>query len=177
MGGHHTRPTPNYREDTWFYEEGKVTIAATFVHVNLVARDWRVLAHFYEQVLGCRPVPPERDLYGPWLEQGTGVPGARLQGQHLRLPGCGDGGPTLEIFQYEPVEPHPPVAVNRAGLGHLAFAVDDVEAACEAVLDAGGSVVGRVVSLDVPGAGRVTFAYVTDPEGNVIELQRWSPEA
>ena len=34
--------------------------------------------------------------------------------------------------------------------------------------------VGQVVSLAVPGAGPVTFAYVTDPEGNIIELQCWS---
>lgn len=151
-----------------------MTGAPTFVHVNLVARDWRALARFYEHVLGCRPIAPERDLQGRWLEEGTGVPGARLQGQHLRLPGYGDGGPTLEIFEYEPAGPHPPVAVNRPGLGHLAFSVDDVQAACDAVLEAGGSMVGRIVSLEVPGAGLVTFAYVTDPEGNVIELQRWS---
>jgi catechol 2,3-dioxygenase-like lactoylglutathione lyase family enzyme len=154
-----------------------VTIAATFVHVNLVARDWRALARFYQEVLGCEPLLPERDLHGPWLEAATALPHARLRGQHLRLPGYADGGPTLEIFQYEPAGAHPSVAVNRAGLGHLAFAVDDVEAACQAVVDAGGTMVGRIVSPDVPGAGRVTFAYVTDPEGNVVELQCWSAEA
>jgi catechol 2,3-dioxygenase-like lactoylglutathione lyase family enzyme len=151
-----------------------VTIAATFVHVNLVARDWRALARFYQEVLGCEPLPPERDLHGPWLEKATGLPAARLRGQHLRLPGYGDAGPTLEIFEYEPAGTGLPVAVNRPGLGHLAFAVDDVEAACQAVLQAGGRLVGRIVSLDVPAAGAVTFAYLTDPEGNVLELQRWS---
>jgi catechol 2,3-dioxygenase-like lactoylglutathione lyase family enzyme len=151
-----------------------VRIAARFAHVNLVARDWRALACFYEDVLGCEPVGPERDLQGRWLEEGTSVPGARLRGQHLRLPGYAEDGPTLEIFQYEPVESRPAVAVNRPGLGHLAFAVDDVEAACRAVLEAGGGLVGRVVSVEVPGAGLVTFAYATDPEGNVIELQCWS---
>ena len=154
-----------------------MTITATFVHVNLVARDWRALARFYVDVFGCQPVPPERDLTGRWLQEAIAVPDARLQGQHLRLPGRGEGGPTLEIFQYEPQMDHPPVAVNRPGLGHLAFAVDDVEAACQAVLAARGGLVGRVVTLDVPGAGAVTFAYATDPEGNVIELQRWSPAA
>lgn len=154
-----------------------MSITTTFVHVNLVARDWRALARFYEQVLGCRPIEPERDLHDPALEEATGVPGARLQGQHLRLPGHGEGGPSLEIFQYEPAEAHLPVGVNRPGLGHLAFAVDDVAAACQAVVEAGGSMVGRVVSLEVSGAGVVTFAYVADPEGNVVELQRWSPEA
>jgi glyoxylase I family protein len=52
--------------------------------------------------------------------------------------------------------------------------VEDVEAACEAVLAAGGGTVGQVVSLRIPDAGTVTFAYVTDPEGNIIELQSWS---
>ena len=37
--------------------------------------------------------------------------------------------------------------VNRPGFGHLAFAVDDVHAAREAVLDAGGSAVGEVVTV------------------------------
>jgi catechol 2,3-dioxygenase-like lactoylglutathione lyase family enzyme len=67
----------------------------------------------------------------------------------------------------------PSTAINRPGLAHLAFAVDDVEMAREAVLAAGGGEIGEVVSLDVRGAGTVTFAYLTDPEGNVVELQRW----
>jgi predicted enzyme related to lactoylglutathione lyase len=52
--------------------------------------------------------------------------------------------------------------------------VDDVPAARDAVLAAGGGTVGEVVSREIPGAGAITFAYVTDPEGNVIELQTWS---
>jgi predicted enzyme related to lactoylglutathione lyase len=151
-----------------------LTLSARFVHTNLVARDWRQLARFYEQVFGCVPLPPQRDLAGRWLEDGTGVPGARIQGIHLRLPGYAGEGPTLEIFQYEPEAGRPPTAVNRPGFGHIAFAVDDVETARRAVLAAGGSAVGQVVSLPVPGAGTVTFAYVTDPEGNVVELQRWT---
>jgi predicted enzyme related to lactoylglutathione lyase len=145
-----------------------------FVHTNIVANDWRKLARFYEQVFECRSVPPERRLKGRWLEEGTGVEGAELRGIHLRLPGYGDDGPTLEIFQYNHLEERPGTAVNRPGLGHLAFAVDHVGAAVETVLAAGGGRVGQVVSLEVDGAGTVTFAYVTDPEGNVIELQCWS---
>ncbi len=148
---------------------------ARFAHVNIVAEDWRRLANFYEQVLGCVRVPPQRDLKGRWLEEGTGIPRAEIQGMHLRLPGYGENGPTLEIFQYSQEADRPDSALNRPGLAHIAFAVDDVEAARDAVLAAGGSTVGKIVSLPVRGAGRVTFAYVTDPEGNIIELQRWSP--
>ena len=51
---------------------------ARYVHTNLIARDWRALADFYQRVFGCVPVPPERDLSGPAMEAGTGVPGAQV---------------------------------------------------------------------------------------------------
>lgn len=153
---------------------------ARYVHTNLVARDWRALALFYEQVFGCTPLLPERDLCGPWLDRATGLNGAQIQGVHLRLPGHGDAGPTLEIFQYGPAETEDPGpgkerrrAPNQPGLGHLAFAVDDVGAACERVVAAGGGMLGQVVTVDIAGAGRIEFAYATDPEGNVVEVQRW----
>jgi catechol 2,3-dioxygenase-like lactoylglutathione lyase family enzyme len=146
---------------------------ARYVHTNLVARDWRRLSGFYERVFGCEPAGPERDLCGPWLDRGTGVENARIRGVHLRLPGHGRDGPTLEIFAYESEEDAPVAAANRPGYGHIAFAVDDVEAARRAVLDAGGSDVGKVVSADIPDAGSLQFIYVADPEGNLIELQRW----
>jgi len=151
-----------------------------FAHVNLVARDWERLAAFYERVFDCTRVPPERDLSGDWLGAGTGVPGARIRGIHLRLPtGCGQdapGGPTLEIFSYHPELDPLPTAPNRPGWGHVAFAVDDVAAARQAVLDAGGRALGALISTEIEGAGAITFAYVADPEGNVIELQRWTGE-
>jgi hypothetical protein len=81
-----------------------VSIAAKFVHTNLIAADWRKLAGFCQQVFRCTPVPPERDFQGEQLEVGTGLPGAHLRGVHLRLPGWGDNGLTLEIFNYNLVE-------------------------------------------------------------------------
>jgi predicted enzyme related to lactoylglutathione lyase len=148
-------------------------ILARFAHTNIAAHDWTRLTDFYQQVFGCTPVPPERHITGRWIEAATGVPGAEIQGVHLRLPGFGEQGPTLEIFQYNRQETGPRPAINRPGLAHIAFAVDDVEAASAAVLEAGGGVVGDVVSLEVVGVGKVTFVYVTDPEGNIIELQKW----
>ena len=34
----------------------------------------------------------------------------------------------------------------------------------------GGGLVGDVTSAEVPGVGLLTFVYVADPEGNIIEL-------
>ncbi len=147
-----------------------------YIHTNLIARDWRRLSTFYQEVFGCEPVLPERHLEGEWLERGSGVAGARLQGVHLRLPGCSEQGPTLEIFQYTQNIETPAPAANRSGFGHIAFAVDDVAAAREAVLEAGGSALGTVESVIVEGAGRVTWTYMRDPEGNIIELQRRDPD-
>jgi predicted enzyme related to lactoylglutathione lyase len=152
-----------------------MTIKARYVHTNIVANDWLKLAAFYEHVFGCKPVPPERNLSGKWIEDATGLPGAEIRGIHLRLPGFGEEGPTLEIFQYNHEEQRPSTAVNRPGFAHIAFAVDDVEDAQRSVLAAGGNTLGKVVSLDIAGAGKVTIVYLTDPEGNIIELQRWSP--
>lgn len=108
------------------------------------------------------------------MEDGTGVPRAALEGEQLRLPGHGDGGPTLEIYHYATLEEKPEAAANRLGYGHLAFEVADVMAACKAVLAAGGKVHGKVVQRDVTGVGRMTFTYVRDPEDNLVELQNWS---
>jgi predicted enzyme related to lactoylglutathione lyase len=90
------------------------------------------------------------------------------------LPGCGDGGPTLEVFSYDALLKKLPAAVNRPGFGHIAFETGDVGEARAEVLANGGHAVGEVVSLTTSAGSRVTWCYVTDPEGNVIELQTWS---
>ena len=41
------------------------------------------------------------------------------------------------------------------------------------VLDAGGTAIGDVVVLTTSTGGRVTWCYVADPEGNILELQSW----
>ena len=149
-----------------------MAITSRFIHTNIIARDWKRLAAFYERALsGCTPVPPERALSGKWLEAATGLTGAEIHGVHLRLPGYGEDGPTLEIFQFTPQEERGKTAINRPGFAHIAFMVDDVKSARDAVLTAGGGVLGEIVSTKVPGAGTITFVYAIDPEGNIIELQ------
>jgi len=152
-------------------------IDARFGHVNLIARDWRALADFYIELFGCVLVPPERDYAGPDLERGTAVRGAALRGAHLRLPGHGPDGPTLEIYQFSAMPEGLPPLVNRPGFQHIAFAVPSVTEARAAVLTAGGSVVGDVVTLETADGRFVTWTYLTDPEGNILELQSWSDES
>jgi predicted enzyme related to lactoylglutathione lyase len=144
-----------------------------YVHTNLIAKDWRRLADFYQKIFSCVPVQPERDLSGEWLDKATGIKDSHLRGIHLRLPGHGESGPTLEIFQYDAMPGHPEIAANTPGFSHIAFAVDDVESAACSVFNYGGSAAAEMTQRDVPGVGRLTFQYVFDPEGNMIEVQKW----
>ncbi len=95
-------------------------------HTNIAAADWPRLVDFHTNVFGCVPVPPERNLRGEALEQGAGIAGAELAGIHLRLPGHGAEGPTLEIFTYGLNDTLGPGLPNRTGFGHIAFIVPDV---------------------------------------------------
>jgi predicted enzyme related to lactoylglutathione lyase len=148
-------------------------MSTRYAHTNLITKDWKRLSSFYQEVFGCVPIPPERDLSGEWLDKATGLSESHISGIHLRLPGYGDGGPTLELFQYGSMPEHPSVNPNTPGFSHIAFAVDDVQATARAVFNYGGSAVGELTERDVPGVGLLTFQYVADPEGNIIEIQNW----
>ncbi|MFT3680814.1 MAG: VOC family protein [Ferruginibacter sp.] len=144
-----------------------------FGHTNIITGDWKKLAHFYSTVFDCKPLFPERDLKGVWLDKATAINDAHLTGIHLALPGYGENAPTLEIFQYENnIETSLPPA-NRKGFGHIAFKVDDVKEMLYKVLANGGAQVGEIVETIIPNAGIITFVYARDPDGNIIELQKW----
>lgn len=143
-----------------------------YKHTNIIAKDWKRLSDFYQKVFDCIPVPPERDLSGEWLDKLTGIKDSHISGVHLRLPGFGDEGPTLEIFQYDSMSEHPTVKPNTPGYSHIAFEVDDVSAIANLILENGGSAVGEITSFNIPGAGLLTVQYLSDPEGNIIELQK-----
>ena len=144
-----------------------------FIHTNIIAEDWKSLADFYQEVFGCIKVLPERNLKGKWIDTGTGIDSVHIEGVHLRLPGYGEDGPTLEIFQYNKYTAVESQKINRQGLSHIAFQVDDVERCLQAILSAGGSKLSDIVKKYIPGLGTITFVYAKDPEGNFIELQKY----
>jgi predicted enzyme related to lactoylglutathione lyase len=158
-------------------EKGKTPMEGkgTFVHPNIVARDWKELARFYKEVFGLVEKPPERHLKGEWFERATDVKDADAEGIHLVLRDDCDPPITLEILQFIPITEGRKLNVNECGLAHLAFRIDDVKDALAKVIASGGSRSGEIVTKKIDGAGTVTFAYARDPEGNMIELQRWDP--
>lgn len=144
-----------------------------YAHTNIIAKDCQRLIEFYKEVFHCKSIGETRDLRGEWLDRLTGIPGAHIVGEHLCLPGYGSDHPTLEIFSYDTVEPFQR-AVNRCGLAHLAFEVDDVEETLRLLLQKGGSQVGELVRTTYEDGRKAVFVYAADCEGNIIELQSWS---
>lgn len=118
-------------------------------HVAVICSDYRRSLAFYTDVLGLEVLSEhyraERDSYKTDLA---------LNGTYL-----------IELFSF----PDPPKRVSgpeAAGLRHLAFAVDDVDAAV-AELDLKG-VPHEEVRVD-PFTGR-RFAFFKDPDGLPIEF-------
>ncbi len=144
-----------------------------FSHVNLISRNWRSLADFYVAVFDCKPKPPERDLSGLWLNKLTGLNKSQIKGIHLLLPGYDSDGPTLEIFEYNQNIKNYKKNINVEGFGHIAFAVENVEEKLKLLLKHGGSTVGELIEADITGVGRISVVYARDPEGNIIEIQKW----
>lgn len=142
-----------------------------FIHINIVAKDWKKLAQFYIDTFTCIPYYPERDLQGEWLEHLTNIQEVSIKGIHLKLPGYQDG-PTLEIFQYFPDK----IAgsgkdINSQGFRHIAFHVEDIEEILALAIKNGAKKYGELVETKIAGLGIIKVVYIKDPEGNIVELQ------
>jgi predicted enzyme related to lactoylglutathione lyase len=144
-----------------------------YVHTNIIAKDWKKVSQFYQRVFGCKPVPPQRDLSGEWLDKLTGIANVHVIGEHLTLPGYEECLPTLEIFSYNRMDSNNSKALNGIGLAHLAFEVDDVAIILQKIKQEGGGQVGELIKTEYPNNVIATFVYANDVEGNIIELQSW----
>ncbi len=145
-----------------------------YLHTNIVARDVRLLADFYQKVFGCKVDYPESVLSGEALARGTGVSDAEIRGIWLQMPGNREDGPILELFQYSTMPERPTPTPNQPGYAHLSFEVDDIAAVADAVVAAGGSLYGQIADFESLEGGTLTFVYLTDPEGNIVELEQSS---
>lgn len=143
-----------------------------YVHTNIIAKDFRKLVDFYKEVFQCKSIGETRDLRGEWLDKLTGIQNAHIVGEHLCLPGYEKDHPTLEIFSYDSMEDSS-IAINKCGIAHLAFEVDDVEKTLQLLLQKGGKQIGEVVRTEYKDGRKAVFVYAADCEGNIVELQNW----
>jgi catechol 2,3-dioxygenase-like lactoylglutathione lyase family enzyme len=125
-------------------------------HVGLSVGDLDAAREFYSRAFGFTP-QVEFEL--------TPHPIRGLMMRH-------DSGMRLELFQHEhsvlglqsltPIEAH-----ATRGYNHFALAAPDIDAVFTAALEAGAASVIEPSPSPEPG---VRFAFLADPEGNLVEL-------
>ena len=117
-------------------------------HIAVISSDWEKAREFYIEKLGFELI---REVYRP------------AQDDYLRM--LRQGETTLELF----IRPDAPQRVNNPearGLRHLAFRVEDAEAAA-AWLNARG-VETEPIREDLVNGGKFTF--FRDPDGLPLEI-------
>jgi catechol 2,3-dioxygenase-like lactoylglutathione lyase family enzyme len=127
-----------------------------FDHVGLSVADLDAQRRFYADALGLTEV-----------EEAFALPEARVRSTILRA----GNGLKIELIERGGSAPQefadPYDGAGTQGYFHWAVHVADLDAAFARVLDAGG----REVSPPAPGVRPgMRFAYVKDPEGNLLEL-------
>ena len=143
-------------------------------HIGLTVGDLDRSIQFYCTVLDC--VVRERAVIkGAEVETLTGIAGAVIHTADLSL---SDGG-MLELLQY--CGPSRTVLAQRrfdAGHSHIAFTVNDVDAARMRALSAGALDCSPPVILNEPGSSwdQARVCYALDPDGRTIEfVERSTP--
>ena len=133
-----------------------MSIGARFHHVSLSVADLDASQSWYEHVLGLDEVVERFALAEPPVR--TVV---------LRAP----NGLRLELIERAGCRPQtfadPLDAAQTQGYGHWALEVDDLDAAFALLSTPPGQPVSSPARAVRPGD---RFAYVKDPEGNLLEL-------
>ena len=101
-----------------------------------------------------------------WVDRVVGLEGIRVEYAMLDTP---DGHGRLELVKFHSPsvlagDGHAPA--NTLGMRHIAFAVDDIEAAVATVRSRGGELVGAVENYN----DIYRLCYVRGPEGIIVEL-------
>jgi catechol 2,3-dioxygenase-like lactoylglutathione lyase family enzyme len=137
-------------------------------HVGITVKDLDASIRFYHDVLGL----PFANEPSPWfdgeeLSRGVGVPGAALRQVSLLL-----GDTTLELLEYKspPSETVSPLKSNSRGASHVAFLVDDIEAAKAELETKGIEFYGPVNVVDEGVLAGWRWVYFEDPDRYPLEL-------
>lgn len=139
-------------------------------HIGLTVPDLQQAVDFFCDVLGCEPIyaldPLQRG--DDWMEKHLNVhPRTILRG--LRYLRCANGS-NLELFEYATPDQRPMPRNTDIGGHHLAFYVDDCDAACEYLRHHGIQVLGEPKASQAgPSAGQ-TWVYFLTPWGMQCEL-------
>ncbi len=133
-------------------------------HVGIVVDDLAAAAAFFVG-LGLE-LQGDGQVQDGWVDRVVGLQGVRAAYAMLQTP---DGHGRLELVKFHSPsvrggDGHAPA--NTLGIRHLAFAVDDIDAAVVAVQASGGELVGEVANYK----GVYRLCFVRGPEGIIVEL-------
>lgn len=140
-------------------------------HIGLTVPDVEAAVRFFETVFGFERVyelgPFQSD--GNWMRDQLAVRADTVM-RKLVFMRCANG-PNLEIFEYEAVDQVTTVPLNSdIGGHHLAFYVDDFDAALACLQRHGVQILGApVLRTEGPSAGQ-TWVYFTAPWGLQMEM-------
>jgi catechol 2,3-dioxygenase-like lactoylglutathione lyase family enzyme len=141
------------------------TMIRGYDHTSFTVADIDRAVIFWRDVMGFA-LSDLSAREGDWLGSVVGVPGARCRIAHLHGHGL-----HLEFVQYlEPVGTDVTGPPHRPGTAHLAFLVEDIEAAARRMLEAGASEQGRISRCSSGVAAGCLAVYLKDPNGIIVEL-------
>jgi catechol 2,3-dioxygenase-like lactoylglutathione lyase family enzyme len=133
-------------------------------HVGVVVDDLASAKAFFVG-LGL-DVLSEMSLEDSVVDRIVGLDGVQTD---VAMMGTPDGNGRLELIEFRaPPGPdgEPNAPANALGLRHLAFAVDDIEAAVASARACGGELVGALESY----GNSYRLCYVRGPAGIIVEL-------
>lgn len=141
-------------------------------HIGFTVPDIEQATRFFVDVIGCDYVyrlGPFRDPDGDWMTRHLNVH-PRAEVKELRFFRCGFG-PNFEIFEYNgPDRRADPPRNSDVGGHHLAFYVDDFDAALAYLKGHGLTILGEpTIRHEGPSAGQ-TWVYFLAPWGMQLEM-------
>jgi catechol 2,3-dioxygenase-like lactoylglutathione lyase family enzyme len=133
-------------------------------HVGIVVDDLAAATEFFAE-LGL-VLQGEGAVEGRWVDRVVGLDGVRTEIAMMQTP---DGKGRLELVKFHSPSSqadngHAPA--NTPGIRHIAFAVEDVDAAVAGLRSHGGELVGEVERYE----DIYRLCYVRGPAGIIIEL-------
>lgn len=134
------------------------------VHIGLVVEDLDETVRFL-RLLGLRCGEPAVHS-GAWIGRIIGLKDVTVEVVMARGP---DGSDVFEVVRFRSPaggDGDATAAVNRPGLRHVAFKVDDVHAVVARVREAGWDTVGEIVNYE----DIFLLCYLRGPEGLIVEL-------
>jgi catechol 2,3-dioxygenase-like lactoylglutathione lyase family enzyme len=133
-------------------------------HVGVVVDDLAGATEFFVE-LGLR-VRGEGPVEGRWVDRIVGLDGVRAE---IAMLETRDGHGRLELTKYH-TPPTPGgdrnAPANAHGIRHIAFAVDDIDAAVAGLRARGSELVGELQRYE----DSYLLCYVRGPEGIIVEL-------